>query len=207
MSAQREWWRRVPRMIVHPREVFETVSETDEDDLAARQEPVLLITGLAGIGGVLMSPTWGTVMNSYEVDWLIFAVVTFVAGAMYGAAGYFIIGGALWLGARGMGSSGTWRLARHVVAFSAVPLALSLFVTLPLQIALFGERTFETGGPDEGALGLLVVALELCFVAWSIVLLALGVKVVYGWTWVRAAGALALLTILLGAFIALPSVL
>jgi hypothetical protein len=187
--------------------VFEAVGNTDEDDLAARQEPVLLIVSLAGIGGVLMSPTWGTVMNSYEVDWLIFAVITFIAGAMYGAAGYFIIGGALYLGAKGMGSEASWRIARHVVAFSAVPLALSLAVTLPLQIALFGERAFETGGPDEGALGSLVVALELVFVAWCVVLLALGVKTVYGWTWARAVGALALLSILLAAFIALPSVL
>lgn len=206
MSPLQEWWRRVPRVLVRPREVFAAVADTDEENLAARQEPVLLIIGLAGIGGVVMSPTWGTVMNSYEVDWLVFAVVTFIAGVMYGAAGYFLIGGALYLGARGMGSWGTWRLARHIVAFSSVPLALSLAVTLPLQLLLFGERAFESGGRDEGALGLVVVALELCFVAWSVALLAIGVKVVYGWTWARAAGALALLSILLAAFIALPSV-
>jgi hypothetical protein len=207
MSAQRDWWTRVPRVLVRPREVFVALTNTDEHDLEVRQEPVLLIIGLAGIGGVLMSPTWGTVMNSYEVDWLIFAVVTFIAGAMYGAAAYFVVGGALYLGARGMGSEGSWRLARHLLAFSAVPLILSLAVTLPLQLIAFGESAFETGGADEGALGRVVFTLQLCFVAWSVALLALGVKTVYGWTWARAAGALALLTVLLAAFIALPSVL
>lgn len=197
----------MPRVLTRPREVFEALRETGEDDLAARQEPVLLLVGLAGIGGVLMSPTWGTVMNSYEVDWLVFAVVTFIAGAMYGGAAYLLVGGALHLGAKGMGSELGWRNGRHVVAFSAAPLALSLAVTLPLQLVAFGEAAFESGGGDSGALATLVLVLELCLVAWAAVLLALGVKTVYRFGWAQSAGALGLLGILLAAFIALPSAL
>jgi hypothetical protein len=197
----------VPRILTRPREVFAALRETDEEDLAARQEPVLLLVGLAGIGGVVMSPTWGTVMNSYEVDWLVFAVVTFIAGAMYGGAAYLVVGGALHLAVKGMGGELRWRTARHVVAFSAAPLALSLLVTLPLQVAAFGEEAFESGGRDSGALASLVLALELCFAAWAAALLALGVKTVYRFGWAQSAGALGLLAILLAAFIALPSAL
>ena len=40
---------------------------------------------------------------------------------------------------------------------------------------------------------------------FALALLLIGVRVVYGWTWQRAAGALALLALFLAAFVALPS--
>lgn len=207
-GAEREWWRRVPRVLTAPREVFAALRNDDPDDVVARQEPVLLLILLVGMAGVVMSPRWSTLLDEPDVDgWLILAVLTFIAGGLYGAVGYFLVGGALHLGARGMGATSRFRLARHVLAFACVPVALAFVVVLPLRLLAFGGDTFRSGGSDDGALGGLVLALELGLLVWALMLLLLGVRVVYGWTWLRAAGALALLALFLAAFVALPSAL
>ena len=72
-------------------------------DVDARSEPVLAITVLAGIAAILLVPAWGTVMDDSTVDLLVLVVVTFVGGLFYGAAGYFVLGLALWLGAKAAG--------------------------------------------------------------------------------------------------------
>jgi Yip1-like protein len=205
-GAEREWWRRVPRVLTAPGEVFAALRNDDPDDVVARQEPVLLLVLLVGMAGVVMSPRWSTLLDEPDVDgWLIVAVLTFIAGGLYGAVGYFLVGGALHLGARGMGAEGRFRLARHVLAFACVPLALAFVAVLPLRLLAFGGDTFRSGGSDDGVLGGLVLTLQLGLLAWTLALLLVGVRVVYGWTWLRAAGALALLALFLGAFVALPS--
>jgi hypothetical protein len=206
-EAQREWWRRLPRVVTRPREVFAALRSDDPDDVAARQEPVLLVLLLAGMAGVLMSPRWETLLDEPDVDGLLVAVLTFVAGGLYGAVGYFLVGAALHLGAKGMGATSRFRVARHVLAFACVPLALAFLVVLPLRLLAFGGDAFRSGGSDDGVLGGLVVALELGLLAWTLALLLVGVRVAYGWTWLRAAGSLALLTLFLAAFVALPSAL
>jgi hypothetical protein len=70
-------------------------------------------------------------------------------------------------------------------------LALSLLVLLPLRLALYGGDTFHDGGRDEGAGEAVLLALQFAFVAWSLVLLVLGVRVVHGWSWPRAVAVVA----------------
>jgi len=196
----------VVAVLVRPRPVFLALRIEDDDDLAARQEPILLITLVAGMAGVLLSPTWATLLDQRDVDGLVLAVLTFVGGVFYGAAGYFVVGGALYLGARSVGSLGSFRLARHVLAFGCVPLALSLPLTLPLGLAAFGGDLFRAGGFDDGRGGDVYLAFRLVFVAWTLLLLLYGVRVTYGWSWLRSLAALVLLFVFLGVF-ALISVL
>jgi Yip1 domain len=200
VSLEREWWLRVLAVLVRPRLVFLALRVEDEDDLEARHEPILLITLLAGMAGVLLSAAWGRLLDQGDVDGLVVAVITFIAGIFYGAAGYFVVGGALYMGARTVGSLGTWRLARQVFAFSCVPLALSLFLTLPVGLAVFGEDLFRAGGSDAGRGGDVYLGYRLAFVAWSLGLLWYGVRTTYGWSWLRAGGALLLLVGFLAIF-------
>jgi hypothetical protein len=207
-----EWWLRVPGVLVRPRDVFLALRVTDPDDLDARQEPVLLLVLLAGMAGVLSTTAWDGILNpgaagGVTIDWLTFVVLTFIAGALEGGAAYFIVGGALYFGTRGMGSLGNARLARHLLAFSCAPLALSLFITLPIGLAAFGGDLFRSGGRDAGLGGDVYLAWRLGFVAWSLGLLLFGIRTVYAWTWGRAAGAVALLAVFLAGFAALMSVL
>ena len=206
-AAAREWWRRVPRVVTAPRSVFAALADTDDTDIDARSEPVLAITILAGIAAILLVPAWGTVMDDSTVDVLVLFVVTFVGGLFYGAAGYFVLGLALWLGAKAVGVDPPFKIARQIVAFAAVPLALSLVVLVPVIAIAFGEDWFRTGGADEGAGQAVVTALGLAFFAWSAVLVAVGLRTTLRLPWRGVTGALLLAAVLVAAFAVLPAAL
>lgn len=207
MSPERQWWLRVLGVLVAPRSVFVALRDTSQDAIDARQEPVLALVLLAGIAGVLATSTAATLADDWEYDATLIAIWTFVAGSLYGFVGYFVIGGALYLGARGLGGLGDYRRARHVVAFAAAPLALSLVTLRPAELIAFGGDVFESGGADEGVAGTVFTALELAFALWAAALLLVGTRCVHGWTWARALGALALVALFVAAFAYLPSVL
>ena len=201
LSPDRAWWLRVPAVLLSPRSVFYALREDDPDDVSARSEPLLLVIWLAGAAAVLATPTAAGLLDKADYDALLLAIWAFVAGGIYGAVGYFVFGFALFFGARLLGSLGDFRRERQVVGFALAPLALSLLVLLPVRLALYGGDTFRRGGPDEGTGEAVLLALQLGFVAWSFGLLAVGVRVVHGWSWLRTLAALAAGAALLGAIV------
>jgi Yip1 domain len=204
LSPDRAWWLRVPAVLLSPRSVFFALREEEPDDVAARSEPILLVVWMAGAAAVLATPTAGALLDKSDYDAALVAVWAFVAGGLYGAVGYFLLGFGLYFGTRLLGSLGSFRRERQIVGFGLVPLALSLVVLLPVRLALYGGDTFRGDGADEGAGERALLAIQLGFVAWSLVLLVVGVRVVHGWTWLRTLGALvaglALLAAIVGVF-------
>jgi hypothetical protein len=199
-SRERQWWLRVLAVLSSPRAVFVALRDGSQAELEARSEPVLALVLLAGMAGVLATSTAAELADDPELDALLIAVWTFIFGGIYGFVGYFVFGGALYFGARALGGLGDFRRARHVVAFAAAPLALSLIVLWPLEIAIFGRDLFRTGGDDSGTGGTIFSALELGFALWAAALLLVGVRAVHGWTWSRSLGALALVALFVAAF-------
>ena len=104
--------------------------DESSEDVDARSEPVLALTLLAGIATALASSTARTLYDDPEYDGLLVAIWAVIAGGVIAFAGYFIVGGALYLGTRGLGSVGTFRRARHILAFAVAPIALSLVARL-----------------------------------------------------------------------------
>ena len=203
-AAAREWWRRVPRVVTAPRSVFAALAETDDSDVDARSEPVLAITILAGMACVILTPAWGTIMDDSTVDTLVLFVVTFIGGLFYGAAGYFLLGLVLLLGAKAVGVDPRFKIARQLVAFAAVPLALGLFVLVPTIALAYGADWFRTGGSDQGTGREVVIEIGLAFVGWSAVLVALGLRTTFRLPWRGVAGALLLSGVMVAAFAILP---
>lgn len=206
MSEEREWWRRVLVVPVRPRVAFAGLRDDRPEAVEARQEPILALILLAGVAGILATPAWQTLMDDASRDPLVVAVLTFIGGSLYGAAGYWIVGGALYLALRGLGSPAPYRRARHLVALSVVPLVLSL-VVLPIELAAYGGDVFRSGGDDEGAPEKIFLLLRLGFVGWTVGLLAVGIQELEAWTWEKVAGAVALSALVLAAALAIPSVL
>ena len=189
-QGERDWWLRTLLVLVDPRPVFGALRDDSDDAAAARQEPLAAIVFLAGIGGVLMTSITGELLDDPEYDALLIAVWAIVAGAIHGIAAYFVVGVLVLLGASFLGGLGSFRRARHVLGFASVPIAASLLVW-PVRIAVYGEDPFRTGGSDTGTGNAIFEALELGFLGWSVVLLAIGIRTVHGWSWPRTLAATA----------------
>jgi len=173
----REWWLRTALVLQAPRPVFAALRDDTAQSAGDRAEPVLLVVVLPGMALALAS----NAASGY--DGLLLPVWAFVAGGITGAAGYWFFGALLYGSARALGSAGSYRRARHVLAFACVPLALSVVLS-PV-----GHRAFAW--------------VVLVFVAWSAALLLIGVRAVHGWTWGRAATAAAVPVAVAAALLAL----
>jgi hypothetical protein len=186
-SLEKEWWLRTVMVFQSPTAVFRGLRDDSDEAAGARQEPVLALVLLAGIAAILSwSPTTPTLLDRAGIDPLLGAVLIFLASGMYGGATYWLGGAALYFGARGAGSRGSYRRARHTLAYAAAPLALSLVVVWPLRIAVFGGDVFRRGGADDGTAGRVFDVLDAAFLAWALVLLVLGIRAVERWSVVRA---------------------
>ena len=191
-ALERNWWLRSLVVLVAPRAVFASLRDDSEEATEVRQDPLIVVAVLAAISVVLVSPTFRRMLNDGSVSVGLIPVLAFIAGSLYAAAVYWLGGGLLYGASRRLGSEGDWLRSRHVLALSAMPLALSLFTFWPVRIAVYGENLFRTGGDDYGRGDAVFGALFLCIVAWSMWLLLVGVRTVHGWTWARASAAVAL---------------
>lgn len=184
----RDWWLRTLLVLQRPRPVFVALRDDSRESLSDRSEQVLLVVWLAGIAYALATPTASHLMDDADYDGLLVAIWAFIAGGLIGGFGYFLLGGLLQAGVRAVGSQGSYRRMRHVLAFACVPLVLSL-VLVPVRLALYGEDVFRTGGSDAGAGAHVFSVLEYGFALWAFALLVVGVRSVHGWTWRRALAA------------------
>jgi hypothetical protein len=190
-NGVRDWWLRTLLVLQNPRPVFAALRDESREALSDRSEQVLLIVLLSGIAYSLDTPTASHLMDDSSYDGLLVAVWAFIAGGIVGSAAYFVLGALLHVAVKVLGSQGTYRRSRHVLAFAAAPLALSL-VLWPVKLALYGEDSFRAGGADAGGGAHAFPALEAVFLAWAVVLLVAGVRAVHGWTWSRALAAVGL---------------
>ena len=206
METQALWWRRTLAVPTRPQAAFGALRDGDRDDLEARQEPLLAVIILAGMGGITATPTWATLMDDSQVDGLLAVVLTFVAGGLYGVAGYWLLGGVVALALRSLGGDGDFRRARHLVGFAAVPLVLALPVTV-VEALVYGADAFRTGGADEEGAGAVFDVLRGLTAVWALALLAVGIRRVERFPWLRVAGAFGLVLLFGAAFVSLATAL
>jgi hypothetical protein len=177
-ADERVWLRRAVFVLVRPHEVLVALRDDSDASARARSEAVLALVLLAGVASVLWTPVAGRVMDvkgPHAEDGLEVAIWAFITGSLYGAGLYFVGGLVLYALTRITGGV-TYRQSRHLLAFAAAPIALSLFVVWPLRLAVYGEDLFRSGGSDHGTGNAFFVVLELAFVGWSLALLVMGLR-------------------------------
>lgn len=196
-SAEKQWWLRTLAVFQAPRQVFAALRDDSNQQAGARQEPVLALVLLAGIAGVLLTGATGRLLDEELVDGslAVVAVLVFLTGGVYGAATYWLGGAALYIGLRGAGSRGSYRRARHLLAYAAAPLVLTLLLVWPVRLAVHGSDTFRSGGDDQGLGRALLDGVSGAFVAWALGLLVYGIGVLERWSLLRAAVAIALVVL------------
>jgi hypothetical protein len=193
-SPERQWWLRTLAVFQSPRPVFAALRDPSPREAEAREEPILAIIILAGISVMLLAPESGRILDDSLVDnsKAVLAVSIFLSGSISGALAYWIGGALVYLGLRGAGSEGTYRRARHILAFAAVPTVLALLLVWPARLLVYGTDSFRTGGDDHGLGPLLFDLAEGAFILWSAALLVYGIAVVERWRLLRAGVAVAL---------------
>ena len=187
----RDWWLRTLLVLQRPRPVFAALRDDTKEAVGDRSEQVLLIVLLAGIASVLVTGTAAHLNDDGSYSPILIAIWAFFAGSIYGLFTFFALGAVLHGGVKALGSQGSYRRSRHVLAFALVPVALSLIVW-PVKLALYGGDWFHAGGRDTGGGGLVFDLVQLAFFLWAAVLVVVGVRAVHGWTWARAGAACAL---------------
>jgi len=175
---ERFWLAQTIAILVQPRMVLAALRDDSQDAARARGEAVLALVLLTGIASVLWTPTVGRLLQDKLVDWdaLLIAVVVLFGGGIYATFAYWTLGFVLYAAASPFRATRSYRQARHLLAFAAAPVALSLFVLWPVRLAVYGEDVFRSGGSDRGAGNWAFIGLELLFVAWSLGLLVLGLR-------------------------------
>jgi hypothetical protein len=185
-QAERQWWVRLVRVLTDPTSVFVWIRDDSEAAAAARQEPLTALVFVSGISIFLSTRTAGRLFDDIEFDWLLVVVEAIVAGLLVGIQNFWIVGGAVFLGGRAADSAASYRQARHVTALATAPFVLSLLFVWPVRLAMFGADAFRSGGSDHGAAEAVFRAIDVGFLAWTAVLLLIGVRTLNGWTWARS---------------------
>lgn len=174
-----------------PRSVFAALRDDSDDAAGERQDAAGAVVWLAGISAILATTVASHIRDDFEIDGILTAVWAFLAGGLYGFFLYYVVGKISHVSLRRLGSRGSVRRARHVLAFAATPIALALFVYWPFRIGVYGVDLFRTGGPDGRGAGDVTAWIFYGFLAWSLVLFVIGVRTVHGWTWARAVAGVA----------------
>jgi hypothetical protein len=185
-SGDKAWFLRALLVLQSPRPVFAALRDDSDEAAEQRQDVAGALVWLAGISAILATTVSSTLLDDVEIDGALAAVWAFLAGGLYGFTLYYVVGKVFHVALRKLGSRGSFRRARHVLAFAATPIALALFVYWPVRIAVYGGDLFRTGGADGRGAGDATALLFYAFVLWSLALLVIGVRTVHGWTWGRS---------------------
>jgi hypothetical protein len=189
---ERNWWLRAPAVLVAPRAVFASLRDDSDEAVESRQDAIAIIAGLAGVAAMLATPTARHLLNDYQVTTILIPVWAFFAGAIYAFTVWWAGGGLLFLGSRRLGGQGSWRRSRHLLGLALTPLALAMVTFWPVRILVYGQDLFRTGGADYGRGDAVFGGVYVGILAWCLLLLLQGVRIVHGWSWARSAGAVGL---------------
>jgi hypothetical protein len=185
-QGDKAWFLRALLVLQSPRSVFAALRDDSDEAAEGRQDVAGALVWLAGISAILATTVSSTLLDDVEIDGALAAVWAFLAGGLYGFTLYYVVGKVFHVALRKLGSRGSFRRARHVLAFAATPIALALFVYWPVRIALYGDDLFRTGGADGRGADDATAWIFYGFVLWALVLLIIGVRTVHGWSWGRS---------------------
>jgi hypothetical protein len=185
-NEEKTWFLRTLLVLLSPSRVFAALRDDSDEAAGVRQDAAGAIVWLAGIAGVLATSAASTLLDDPARDWLVVAVWAFLGGGLTAFALYVVLGKVLQVALRRLGSRGSFRRARHTIAFAAAPIALALFTYWPVRLAIYGDQLFKFNGGDDSTVGTGFAWFFYVFLLWALVLLVIGVRTVHGWTWARA---------------------
>ena len=171
LAPSRAWWLRVPAVLLSPRSVFFALREEDEDDVAARSEPLLLVIWLAGMASVLATPTAADILDDPEYDTVLLVVWTFIAGGLYGVVGYFVLGLAIASACDSSEASATSDARDRRSGSRSCHSRCRCSSCCPCGSRSTAGTRFGAEARTKGRVRRVLLVVQLVFVAWSLALL------------------------------------
>jgi Yip1 domain len=189
-DESRAWSVRALLVAQAPRRVFAELRDDSGEAAEDRQETIAAIAFLVGVALTLVSSAAADFADDPVRRGIVIPVWLFIAGVLVGIVNYWLAGGVFFVALQLLGANASYRQARHLLTLAAVPVALSL-VLLPIRLAAYGDDIFRSGGSDSGAGADVFAVLQAGFAVWAVVLLAIGIRTVYSWNWLRTSAAVA----------------
>ncbi len=191
-ALERESWALLRLALTAPTRAFGGLADESREAADARQEPLVAVIFLAGIGMFLslvaLEPPYDKWTGFSGVT---LALQSILGGALVGLSNFWLGGALVYLGTRGLGATSGYRLARHVAGLATVPFIAALVVVWPVRLALYGGDLFRAGGGDDGTGGDVFRGIDAVFLSWSLVLVVIGIRATQRWPWRLTAGAFA----------------
>src|SRR5439155_1552184 len=117
-SEEKAWFLRALLVLQDPRPVFAALRDDSDEVAETRQDAAGAIVWLAGIAAVLATTVASKLLDDVEMDASLVAVWAFFAGGLYGFGLYLVVGKVFHVALRRLGGRGSFRRARHVLAFA-----------------------------------------------------------------------------------------
>jgi hypothetical protein len=117
---------------------------------------------------------------------LIWGVAFGIVGGMLGSP---LLAFILHLTATILGGRSSYRVAYPVLSYSVIPIVLTLFLVLPIELLTFGMYLF-TWNPDPYAIKpvsyVALIGFDVVMIGWSVGLLGMGTRIAYRIGWLKA---------------------
>lgn len=152
MAYEREWWRLAGLVLLRPREVFATLREDSRETALDRTDVIAFLAFAAGVAAALAAGQ----SEIEELSGLDPLIWVFITGLMLGFIVYWLLGSGLAFLVWRLGGGGSRRRTRHILAFAFAPFVFAVVLWLIYPPLLLG------------------------LALWSLALLFVGLREVYG---------------------------
>ncbi len=201
-ALERRWWSRLPSLLYAPGSFFAGLRDESREAADALQEPLLAVLFVAGVSMFLSLVALEPPYEYYrELSGLTLTVETIIGGMVVGLSNFWLGGALFYLGARGLGATSGYRLARHIAGLATAPFILALVFVWPVRLAIYGADVFRSGRADHGTGVDVFRGIDAFFLLWTLALVLIGIRETQRWPWSKAAaafGVAALFAILFG---------
>jgi hypothetical protein len=189
-ALEREWWSRLLRLLYAPGPVFAELRDESREAADARQEPLVALLFVAGISMFLSLAALEPPYEHYRaLSGLTLTLQATFGGMLVGLSNFWLGGALAYLGARGLGATSGYRLARHIAGFATAPFILALVFVWPVRLALYGDDLFRKGGADDSTGGNVFRGIDALLLLWTLALVLIGIRETQRWPWRKTAAA------------------
>jgi len=169
-------------LIISPRTAFRRIA------LSRHKNYIFLVSSLLGIA-LAYSVLWFKNLGPSFPNLIILLLSGLLAGPLLGIAFVFLFSAVMILLDRLLGGRATLRTTFGVVAYSAMPIVLSLVLVFPIEVAIFGIDLFDNNPSPlviKPFIYITLLGFDTLAVLWAWLLLIEGAIVANGFTRARS---------------------